>query len=129
MACSADLHSVACRLVSLSAEVERTLKYALDVSQRLVVSREFRHQVGCQGMRATVLGGLLAGDLVVGCGRQRLLVVLRELRHQVGAGRSGFHGWAGLCSSLAAGCEQQCLVVSRESRHQVGNGDCVAVGR
>lgn len=25
--------------------MERTLKYALDVSQRLVVSREFRHQV------------------------------------------------------------------------------------
>ncbi|PRW45196.1 26S proteasome non-ATPase regulatory subunit 1-like protein A-like [Chlorella sorokiniana] len=33
------------RAITASPEVERTLKYALDVSQRLVVSREFRHQV------------------------------------------------------------------------------------
>ena len=33
------------RLDCAPADMERTLKYALDVSQRLVVSREFRHQV------------------------------------------------------------------------------------
>ncbi|KAI7845077.1 hypothetical protein COHA_001442 [Chlorella ohadii] len=33
------------RAITASPDAERTLKYALDVSQRLVVSREFRHQV------------------------------------------------------------------------------------